>query len=437
MGFFLNAYRYAATLTYLLKTNFAGATPATLANGQVLDTAAEGVVTGSLTVVDTSTGINQIADNALKITGTSPAAWDVTGHGSALAIARAEGRVYKVKLSLTGSGSGDSSIVGLNGTSGSLALSTRKHTFVFGGGLALYCTVGNGSLDYSQGAYAAATEYQIAIVLRATGAFYFIKGGVYSTWTLLVVDASESTANLYAAAQCYSNTRVLSILAEKITETLYPDLVQTVAEDSFTDTNGIVLTSHTPEKGGAWTRIRNYSSSTAVAQVEIEGNLARCDISSGSGDVVQAYVMDTGVADVLVTADITLCSFALNNEGLYARANTTPIFTAGHRSCRFTLENSDNYIRIAELYDTTGAVRASTASTLTVGNTYPSVQLLVVGTTAVGIANGATVTATLSNQATDTFCGVETASASAYVGTKIDNFKVYPATGYDSVLDAI
>ena len=49
-----------------------------------------------------------------------------------------------------------------------------------------------------------ATAYQVALVLRSTGAFWFIKGGTFSSWTLLWVGTTENTATLYPSLQVYS-----------------------------------------------------------------------------------------------------------------------------------------------------------------------------------------------------------------------------------------
>jgi hypothetical protein len=58
---------------------------------------------------------------------------------------------------------------------------------------------------------------QLALILRATGAFAFIKGDTYTQWTLLWVDAAANTATLYPvfvnrlAAGTLDNFRVLDL----------------------------------------------------------------------------------------------------------------------------------------------------------------------------------------------------------------------------------
>ena len=45
--------------------------------------------------------------------------------------------------------------------------------------------------------YVASTDYETAIILRTTGALFFIKGGAYTEWTLIWVDNISSTSTLY------------------------------------------------------------------------------------------------------------------------------------------------------------------------------------------------------------------------------------------------
>lgn len=51
-----------------------------------------------------------------------------------------------------------------------------------------------------------ATDYQFAIILRGTGAFYLIKGGIYTSWTLFAVDVADATATVYPSVYDFGNT---------------------------------------------------------------------------------------------------------------------------------------------------------------------------------------------------------------------------------------
>lgn len=55
-----------------------------------------------------------------------------------------------------------------------------------------------GSLVAGPITLAAATSYQLMVILRATGAFFLVKGGVYTAWTLVWVDAAGSSTPVKA-----------------------------------------------------------------------------------------------------------------------------------------------------------------------------------------------------------------------------------------------
>jgi len=53
---------------------------------------------------------------------------------------------------------------------------------------------------------ATATTYYVAIVLRATGAYHFIRGGAFLTWTLVYITATVNEATYYPGIATYSAT---------------------------------------------------------------------------------------------------------------------------------------------------------------------------------------------------------------------------------------
>lgn len=105
------------------------------------------------------------------------------------------------------------------------------------------------------GAYTTNT-YSLCIVLRATGAFYFIKGGVFSTWELLHVGATNAVSPLYPAVVSYNSPQSVDNI--RIPATLW--LPVPLASDSFTRANGALGNTdglgHAEQNGGsgkAWT----------------------------------------------------------------------------------------------------------------------------------------------------------------------------------------
>lgn len=49
------------------------------------------------------------------------------------------------------------------------------------------------------------TNYWVAVLLRASGAFYFIKGGAFSVWTLLFITNELTTSDLYLSHSIYES----------------------------------------------------------------------------------------------------------------------------------------------------------------------------------------------------------------------------------------
>jgi len=113
----------------------------------------------------------------------------------------------------------------------------------------------NKAADYANvGAFAAGTDYQVLFCLGSyggtNGASTFIKGGVYTDWTLIWTDATENTASLYPFLSNYSSSDTnLFDNALIPTDILTPSIMfQPNFLDTFTGTNDDQLVSdHTPE----------------------------------------------------------------------------------------------------------------------------------------------------------------------------------------------
>lgn len=100
------------------------------------------------------------------------------------------------------------------------------------------------------------TDYLIAVVLRAVGGFYFLKGGAFVNWTLLWVSRLDSTATLYPGIANHSSVFTADSL--RIPTQLW--LPSPLASDSFTRANGALGSTdglgHAEQNGGnglAWT----------------------------------------------------------------------------------------------------------------------------------------------------------------------------------------
>jgi len=87
----------------------------------------------------------------------------------------------------------------------------------------------------------ASTTYQMAVVLRGTGAYYYMKGGTLTNWTLMWIGAGNSTTPLYPGIQNYSST----FTADNIRIPTTTWLPTPLAYDTFTRADGAIGNSET------------------------------------------------------------------------------------------------------------------------------------------------------------------------------------------------
>lgn len=213
------------------------------AAGSVNATAAE-PGPGTRAAVDTNNKIT-IASGVLSF-ATGQAANDGVWYNQ---ITRAAGRLAMVKVTpSTGNGA---PAFGLDAdTTGAL---TDGLQFAAS---SLLRAVPNGGTITTIGEYAGATEYTLAAVMRATGLYWFIKGGAYTQWTLLLQTAA-GTGDLYPAITAQNATSVFTADDLAVPDALWlPDPIYT---DTFTRANGALGSTETAGGDGqtltplAWT----------------------------------------------------------------------------------------------------------------------------------------------------------------------------------------
>lgn len=116
---------------------------------------------------------------------------------NSLAVVRAAGRVLLISQQAANMTAG----YALCGWSPSAAAAWwndgNTHTFYFAGGTPYVTHDGTAAIQYI-GTLANATQYQHALVLRAAGCFWFIKGGAFTNWTLVWHRATVNTSPMYA-----------------------------------------------------------------------------------------------------------------------------------------------------------------------------------------------------------------------------------------------
>jgi len=105
----------------------------------------------------------------------------------------------------------------------------------------LRCMI-SGSGNKTAATYAAAT-YRVAIVLRSTGAFFFVRGGAFAKWTLVYVCRIGTTATMYLGATAYISATVATGLTAdnlKSSSTLTLWLPQPLVSDAFGGLAGVL-----------------------------------------------------------------------------------------------------------------------------------------------------------------------------------------------------
>jgi hypothetical protein len=145
--------------------------------------------TGSLTLVQTDGQFSK-SSGRLNFPAQASAAWGDQGFYSA-AVTRAAGRVFAGKFQSS------AAAVGLGfATAQNVNITNVVHSLYLGGSNLIRPL--DPAVNLTVGSYAFSTDYQFAIVLRTDGAALYIKGGVYTDWTLLWIDNGQTTATLYA-----------------------------------------------------------------------------------------------------------------------------------------------------------------------------------------------------------------------------------------------
>jgi hypothetical protein len=147
--------------------------------------------------------------------------------------------------------------------------------------------------------------------------------------------------------------------------------------DTFTDTNGTLLTSHTGETGATWTSHPSYSSGAGFQQIQTNRV-----VTSAAGPSAAAYASGVPpVADYDVNANVrALTNNFTNTLGITARMDTSSNTMVTFRYL------TDNWSLIDIVGGTPTVIQSSTTA-LSTGADH-SVQLSVVGNTATGSVDG-------------------------------------------------
>lgn len=143
------------------------------------------------------------------------------------------------------------------------------------------------------GAWTSGAQYKIAIVQRANGLLYFIRDGIYSTWTLIYC-SKDGSYNPYKVVGALNVSCPFTV--DWINGPLSPIAVSPLASDAFTRADGALGTTGgggAEETGGAgktWTtKSGTWGVSTNKAVASVAG----------------IATVDTGTVNVIVEAALT------------------------------------------------------------------------------------------------------------------------------------
>jgi hypothetical protein len=299
------------------------------ANGQVLDTAAEGVAVGSLTVVETD-GVAELLNNQFRMSQKMVNAYNDLGLYSTLAVVRALGKALFVSdwellnNAQTYVGWNDFQDVGPPGGA----------DYAIGTILGTFAQSSDSSGDATVGTHAQNTPYELALVLGgydinqqpwyegAIGTFIsgcsaFIRGGIYVDWTLLWRFAFSNQTPLYPTVSTRAIGDDVRLDDCRVPIFDYSAAHEPVSADWLTDPNGTSLDAHTPDVGGGWVEYRG--------DWDIQGNQARQSVSAAVGTHYSSAVESL-------------------ESDLFGRVTVTvPLVDEGATALAYRLSDADNF----------------------------------------------------------------------------------------------
>lgn len=422
-------------LTYLLRATWDEADDQSYADTQVLNTPALGVENGSFTVAE-GAGTLSVVSNKIQIIG-SENDYSANNIRSAT-ITRLLGTLLYAKGQYTAPAAatfchicdfhtvtpGDTDPGTYNNEALSLRVDVSNNLTVFT----------SDSTNRVVGVTTVTTDYEFGIVLGGFnaagepfytgqtkadykfGELYFIKGGVFTNWTLLWVSMTGNTTPVYPMV---GMVRVITILIDR---EVVPDrdysLVQIpIHFSSFDAANGTSLDAVTPEVGtafveqnGAW---------------DIQGNKAN---TTGADPGGPGWVATSEISDADVFVEMIAKPTSASSAGIILR------YLDNDNLWAVLLEPDINRFAIYDRVAGTWTLRASASVTLTPGVEY-RVTAIADGSTITGFVDGAnkiSYASAIFNQ-TETLHGMRDFTVSEVM----DNFvvRVLTSFNYNNELD--
>jgi hypothetical protein len=202
----------------------------------------------------------------------------------------------------------------------------------------------SGAIAFPNGeAVGNATDYDLAIVMRSTGAFFLIKGGAFTNWTLSWVDVSGTDATLYVGVHSFSaagqadNLRVTDLGGGWSTD--YGIATQRLAgartaNDAFAHTANALLeftVTTLPSAGSIDYEFRRQDVSNKwIARVSTTGALSLIEVVAGveTSRASAAGVISNGHRVVVVADGTTIAGYS-NNASRWSYASASNFAAQG------------------------------------------------------------------------------------------------------------
>jgi len=286
-------------IRWLLRDEFSD----TLAAGAVNGTPAT-PGPGTRVVVDTGNKVS-ISGGEYVFAGTSVTPWaDPRIYYDA--VVRVAGRLMVTRF-IVPTAVGDGAILGFRSATAGGAANMQAGLYLTGTLWSWW-----GATGAQVGLFSADTYYVIVTVLRATGAYHFIRGGAFTDWTLLWISSIGNTATLYPAFD-HSNKAMRADRRRIPVETWLPT---PAAFDSFSRADGALGSSEIwgPDNQIVTARVWNNRVgttlvATGVAQASaLVGGIAIATVNTGTVNAITSATLtragnEVGVVLRYVDAD--------------------------------------------------------------------------------------------------------------------------------------
>lgn len=262
-------------------------------------------------------------------------------------------------------------------------------------------------------AYTAASHY-LAIVLRTTGAYYFIKGGAFTNWTLWWIDATASAATLYPVFYNITTGQTKTLDFLRVPQQTW--LPTPLAYDTFTASNGTSLDAHASDTSGPDSQaVASRAWVETAGDWDIQSNTAQPDATNPA-----LACVELNQADVVIDCDID--PDADGKGGILLRYKDTDDYWYARWK-----HGANDQIQLVELDGGAATARATTGKVPTADGEAYEIRAISYGSTIDVFINGGDKTsyASATLHQTETKHGIMDTGAA---NDAFDNFTVFPRT---------